>query len=77
MVNHDPISKKRKPEIGLWWAACCVLDLQQIQSGDDLAEAMNGWDYGGYAGAWPSREEAIAALHIAQEVVRQSATMIA
>lgn len=64
MQNHIVLpNNRRMPAVGLWWTACCVLDIQQIRSDDDLAEAMNGWKFGGYAGAWSSREEAITALN--------------
>ena len=49
----------RKPEIGLWWAPCCELDLQQVVNEADLVEALNFWNHGPYAGAWCSKEEAL------------------
>jgi hypothetical protein len=47
--------------IGHWWAECCELDLRQIETPADLAEAheasTRGWLYDG---CWETREAALA-----------------
>ena len=39
-MKHD------KPAIGVWGAACCILDVQRIDDEDDLAFTMD-WDSDG------------------------------
>lgn len=43
--------------IGDWWAPCCLHDLSQIQTADDL-EAARG--YIPYSGGWHTLREAVA-----------------
>src|SRR5690349_9365323 len=45
--------------IGDWWAPCCVHDLEQIQTAEELAFARTMVPY---AGGWHSLREALAEL---------------
>jgi hypothetical protein len=56
-----------EPKIGDWWAACCIEDLYEIRTNEDLEDVLE-WlseeDFGGIAGLWPTREAALADLDL-------------
>lgn len=58
------------PKLGYWWAECCVLDLYQLTTQEQVdeltADIIDRWTVDGTnfgLGVWPTLEEAFAALY--------------
>lgn len=51
-----------QPYLGMWWAPCCLHDLQQIDSAEALAEFYSMVDDGLCRGMWPTRDAGLADL---------------
>jgi hypothetical protein len=48
-----------QPAIGMWWAPCCLHDLQEITSAEDIEDVLSFIELGPFRGLWPTRQAAL------------------
>jgi len=61
---------RAKVKVGWFYARCCIEDLDQIKTADELADVLEDYTedvdecggFGGWAGFWENRDEAVREL---------------
>jgi len=56
------IKGPKEIKIGMWLTRCCYLDLYQIKTEAELADAQGNWDWGPRLMGWPTKKEALKEL---------------